>query len=208
MKTLINITVMALVASLTFATVSSPTASASQPKALLVGPGHGPSPSFSLPKFGFNSFNIHGYGERVTFVQWGGLAAQMGLEPGDTVLSMNGFPMHYHGAWNDALYQAMLSGGWVQLTIRDVRTGQLAYRQLFVGSGGIGPITPKYHVAGYGPTTSHIVVGPGYGNPGYGNPGYNGGVYPVGPVTSKKMVGPQNPHMAKSIKQIVKMFED
>jgi hypothetical protein len=201
MKTLaINLT-LAVAASLTLVNVSTPNASASEPKALLINPGHdhSHSPSFYLPKFGFNSFNIGGYGERVTHVQWGGLASQLGLESGDTILKMNGFPLHYHGGWNDALYQAMQNGGWVQLTIRDVRTGWIVTRQAFVG-GGAGPVTPKYHVTSYGPTTSHIVVG---------NPGYPG--YPVGPVTTKKMVHPpknNGNNLGNAIQQIVKLIED
>ena len=200
MKSLaLNLT-LALVAALTFVNVSTPVASASEPKALLLNPGHGHSPSFYLPKFGFNSFNIGGYGERVTYVQWGGLASQLGLESGDTVLSMNGFPLNYHGAWNDALYQALQTGGLVQLTIRDVRTGWIVNRQIFVG-GGIGPVTPKYHVTGYGPTTSHIVID---------NGGFNNG-YPVGPVTTKKMVNPPKKNfnnLGNTVQQVVKLIED
>lgn len=199
MSSLMHKSITATLAALTLITIiaAAPVASATGPKALLVSPS--PGPSIYLPKFGFSSFNIHGYGERVTNVQWGGLASQMGLEPGDTVVSMNGFPLHYHGAWNDALLQVMQSGGWVQLTIRDVRTGWLVNRQLYVGNGGIGPVTPKVQVTNYGPTTPHIVVG---------NGGYNNG-YPVGPVTTKKMVGPQkNQNNAnQQIKQIVKLFD-
>jgi hypothetical protein len=181
MKSLaLNLT-LALVASMTLVTLSAPAATASEPQALLLNPN--PTPSFYLPKFGFNSFNIAGYGERVTYVQWGGLAAQMGLENGDTILRLNGFPLQYHGSWNDALYQAMLNGGWVELTIRDVRTGWIATRQIFVG-GGYGPVTPKYQVTSYGPVTSHIVVGPGHHH------------HPVGPITPKK------------IQQVVKLFKD
>lgn len=183
MKSLaLNLTLAAM-ASLSLVNVSAPVANASEPQALLVNPGLTPNPSFYLPKFGFNSFNIGGYGERVTYVQWGGLAAQMGLESGDTILRLNGFPLQYHGSWNDALYQAMLNGGWVELTIRDVRTGWIATRQIFVG-GSYGPVTPKYHVTSYGPVTSHVVVGPGHHH------------HPVGPITPKK------------IQQVVKLFKD
>jgi len=186
MKTLINITAMALVASLTLATVSAPTANAQQPQAMMINPGPGPfpGPAFALPKFGFNSFNIAGYGERVTYVQWGGLASQLGLEPGDTILRLNNFVLGYHGSWNDALYQAMLNGGWVQLTIRDVRTGWLVHRQVYLGNGGGGPITPHYQVTNYGPVTAKSVVGP--------HPHHHG----------------NSQNVAKSIKQIVELFKD
>jgi hypothetical protein len=191
MSKLMKNTILAVAASLALVAASTPVTHASQPKALLINPT--PDPGCYLPKFGFNSFNIGGVGERVTYVQWGGLAAQMGLEPGDLILSVNGFPLSYHGSWNDALLSAMQNGGLVQLTIRDVRTGWLANRQLFLGNGGgYGPITPKYQVTQYGPTTQHIIVG-------------NGG--PVGPVTTKKMVGPQN-NKNVSINDIVKLFKN
>jgi hypothetical protein len=197
MKTFITSTIMALAATLTIIALTASTASADQPKAVLLDP----NPGFGgyLPRFGFNSFNISGYGDRVTYVQWGGLAAQMGLEPGDVVMSMNGFPLHYHGAWNDALNQAMMNGGLVQLTIRDVRTGWLTTRQLYLGGGFPGtpkhqsPITPKYQVTGYGPTTSHIVVG---------------GSYPAGPITTKKKVGPYYGNNHLSISDVIKMHKD
>jgi hypothetical protein len=165
---------LALLASLSLVAVSSVTVSsavASHPQALLVAPD---PYCHDLPRFGFSSFNIYGVGERVTSVRWGGIAAQMGLESGDLILSMNGFPLSYHGSWNDALRNAMNNGGWVQLTIRDVRTGFIATRETFVGSPGYGPITPYSHVTTYhGPTTSHIVVGGGN---------------PVGPITMKKLI--------------------
>lgn len=115
--------------------------SASEPKALLVAP-----PSHNLPKFGFSSHNIYGVGERVTSVKWGGIAHRLGLEPGDLILALNNQPLYYHGAWNHALGNAMFEGGWVELTIRDVRTGSIAYRQAFVG---YGPVTPKSHITKY-----------------------------------------------------------
>ena len=109
MSTFARKIVFALLPSLVIAAALSATSSASQPNALLVASQN----DYYLPKFGFSSFNINGYGERVTYVQWGGLAAQLGLEPGDTILSMNGFRLNYHGSWNDALYSAMSSGGQV-----------------------------------------------------------------------------------------------
>jgi hypothetical protein len=142
-------------------------------KLMLVGPGVDPGfvPQPYLPKFGFASFSINGVGERVTFVRWGGLASQFGLEPGDIILSMNGYPLTYHGSWNDALYNAMSNSGWVQLKIRDVRTGFIAQRQLFVGGGG-GPIVHHYNSGGNinhfgtpdGPPTLKSTV-PKNGNP-------------------------------------------
>jgi hypothetical protein len=74
----------------------------------------------------------------------------------------------------------MQSGGVVNLTIIDVRTGLLAYRQAYVG--GIGPITPHYYGPGYGPVTAKSVVGP------------------------HPHAGQHN--VAKTIKHVVKMFND
>jgi len=150
---------------------------------LLLSPGLDPGfmPQPYLPKFGFSSFNINGIGERVTYVRWGGLASQFGLEPGDLVLSMNGHRLNYHGSWNDALLDAMVHhDGLVRLKIRDVRTGFIAQRQMFVGDGGgIGPITPHFH---------------------------NG--QPTGPITLKSQFGPQNgkPN-SKLNKKIAQLFD-
>jgi hypothetical protein len=203
MKRLALTTVLALAAMMTLTSVMTPAASAGEPKALLFNPnpGYNPSPSVYLPKFGFNSFNVGGYGERVTNVQWGGLAAQLGLESGDTILSLNGFGLTYHGAWNDALYQAMSSGGFVQLQIRDVRTGWVITRSANLG-GGYGPVTSQYHVTSYGPTsygptTSHIVIDNGY--------------TPVGPITTKKMVNPPKKNvnnLGNAVQQVVKLIEN
>jgi hypothetical protein len=134
--------IFALVASLTLITVS--TASADNPKSLYMQPTLVPGQGcYELPKFGFSSFNINGYGERLTSVRWGGLAQQMGLESGDVILRLNGYPLSYHGSWNDALQQAMGQGGYVRLTVRDVRTGSIRHRETYVG--GYGPVTPHFN---------------------------------------------------------------
>lgn len=132
-----------------------------------------------LPKFGFQSFNISGIGERVTYVRCHGIAAQLGLEAGDTILSLNGFPLTYHGAWNQALQNAMYQGGAVQLAIRDVNTGYIVYRTTYLGgTPGVGPITPK--VAHHGTITTYNQTQPGL---------------PVGvpgPITQKSVQGGNN----------------
>jgi hypothetical protein len=152
MSTIARKTVLALSASLTLITISTAsisTATASSPQALLLNPG---SNCYDLPRFGFSSFSINGFGERVTSVRWGGIAQRMGLESGDIILSLNGYPLTYHGSWNDALREAVYNGGYVQLTVRDVRTGFIATRETYVaGSGPIvhynsnynGPVTYK-----------------------------------------------------------------
>jgi hypothetical protein len=173
--------VLALLASLTLTSVS--TASASQPQALLLNPGQGPG-CFDLPRFGFSSFNISGFGERVTGVRWGGIASRMGLESGDIILSLNGFPLSYHGSWNDALREAVDNGGFVQLTVRDVRTGMIATRETYVGGIGHGPVVSHSH--------SHVTGYPG-------------------PITTKKKTMPGNPNgnvgTVQQIQNLVEMFD-
>jgi hypothetical protein len=165
MTTTSRTTVFALLASLTLVTIS--TASAGHPKALLLNPGYDSGSScYELPKFGFSSFSVNGFGERVTSVRWGGIAQQMGLESGDVILSLNGYPLTYHGSWNDALREAVYNnGGFVKLRVRDVRTGFIAFRQTYVGDsyGPVaynnynGPVTyksktipshPQHHMSG------------------------------------------------------------
>ena len=165
-------------------------AAASHPQALLIAP----EPDYCLPEFGFSSFNIAGVGERVTYVRWGGLASRLGMEPGDMILSLNGFRLTYHGAWNDALQYAVANGGWVQLTIRDVRTGRLAYRDTFVGgSHVVGPITHKLHVGGHHGPVAHYKHHAGH---------------PVGPITPKSKVGNHHQHdLNQTIKKIAKLFD-
>jgi hypothetical protein len=195
MTTFFRSTVLALMASVGLVSFGVATSVASQPNALLLSPQN----DCYVPKFGFSSFNIAGFGERVTYVRWGGLAAQFGLEPGDTILSLNGFPLTYHGSWSDALHRAMHRGGVVRLRIRDVRTGAIAHRQMYVGDG-VGPITPKYHTAGtVGPTTHY----------GHHHDHDHNFDYPYGPITQKSKVGPGHNHGANlKLKQISKLFED
>jgi len=169
-----------LIAGLTVATFTT-SSTAAEPKALMLNPGNGgfvPQPH--LPKFGFSSVNIGGIGERVTNVRWGGLASQLGLEPGDLILSMNGFKLSYYGSWNDALHNAVYhNGGWVRLRIRDVRTGHVVQRQLFAGDD-----VAHYH---------------GDGHPHFG--------VPSGPPTLKSSTGPKNENPAPKLKkQIVKLL--
>jgi hypothetical protein len=190
MTTITRKSVFTLSTSLAIVALVALSAGAAQPKALLLVP----EPDHCLPEFGFSSFNIAGVGERVTFVRWGGLASQLGLEPGDMLLSLNGYRLNYHGAWNDALHYAVANGGWVQLTIRDVRTGRLAYRQTSVGDGHVvGPITPKIHVGGYHPSVVH--------HPHHGS-------YPVGPITAKSHAGNRHRNdFDHTIKTIAKLFD-
>ena len=105
MSTFTRKTVLALLASLTLVTISTASAAPAAEVAFESESWH--TADYDLPKFGFSSFNIHGFGERVTSVRWGGIAQRMGLESGDTILSLNGYPLTYHGSWNDALREAV-----------------------------------------------------------------------------------------------------
>jgi hypothetical protein len=127
-------TIVTALCGLAFSTLLSASVVAA-PKALLVAPGE----PYGLPKFGFSSSTIEGYGERVLSVRPYGRAARLGLERGDIILTLNGYPLTYRGAWNNALADAVADGGFVQLRIRDVRTGRVVRRELFLGSGN-GPV--------------------------------------------------------------------
>jgi len=130
----------------TFVTVANAASSR-----LLIAPGE----PYGLPKFGFSSSNI-GFGEQVVFVRPGSRAARIGLEPGDVILSLNGYRLSYTGSWTDALSRAVSSGGLVQLRVRDVRTGLVHVRSTYVNSGG-GPVIPYYR-AGISLTPQPYVV--------------------------------------------------
>jgi hypothetical protein len=128
---------LALSAVVSPATAASPAVTA-QP--YLVSPGD----QYGLPKFGFSSATIYGYGERIVFVRPGSRASFLGLEPGDVLLSMNGMPLTYTGSWSDALSHAVYhDGGYIRLRIRDVRTGHIFVRETFVNWGG-GPVEHYY----------------------------------------------------------------
>jgi hypothetical protein len=165
MNTITRKSALLVLASLSLVSLAALPAAA-QNKLLLVAPDSDPGfvPDFELPKFGFSSFNIGGVGERVTYVRWGGLASQLGLEPGDTILRMNDVRLTYPGSWNDALRHAIFEhDGWVTLRIRDWRTGLIANRQVFVG-GGYGPVVHHYSTGGVSNYSSnvhhHLNVGP------------------------------------------------
>jgi hypothetical protein len=196
MTTSVSKTVLALLPSLVIVAVLSSSSSASHPSALIVAPHD----DYYLPKFGFSSFNINGYGERVTHVRWGGLAAQLGLEPGDTILRVNDYRLDYHGSWNDALQHAMSQhGGLVRLRIRDVHTGHVVSRQVHLG-GIVPPITPKYYT---GNGNVHVIHHDHHDH--HHHDDFHG---PVGPITQKSKFGPQpNQNLNKKIKEIAKMFD-
>jgi membrane-associated protease RseP (regulator of RpoE activity) len=140
----------------------APAAAAGPPNTYLFAPGE----PYGLPKFGFSSSTIYGYGERIVHVRYGSRAASLGLEPGDVILSLNGYKLTYPGSWNDALSNALYNNNYIRLRIRDVRTGNIFVRETFVNYGGNGPVEHFYktnnHVGPFGPKPHFDVhpVGP------------------------------------------------
>jgi hypothetical protein len=137
------------------ATIAS-TASADPPKPkLMIAPGFAPGEPYGLPKFGFASSTIPGFGERVVDVRYGGRAFHLGLEPGDVILSLNGYKLTYPGSWNDALRNALFDdGGYIRLKVRDVRSGMVVFRETYVDYGG-GPVVHHYKANNHGPHHDH-----------------------------------------------------
>jgi hypothetical protein len=129
----------------------TPTIAAGPNNRLLIAPGE----PYGLPKFGFSSSTIYGYGEQIVSVRPFGRAASLGLEPGDVLLSLNGYRLTYPGSWNDALSRALYDGnGYVRLTVRDVRTGSIRVRTTYVNYGG-GPVE---HFRTTGVVTPHVEI--------------------------------------------------
>jgi membrane-associated protease RseP (regulator of RpoE activity) len=124
-----------LIIGLSLSAFVTPAVAAGPVNKLLIAPGE----PYGLPKFGFSSSTINGFGQRIESVRPGGRAARLGLEPGDVILSLNGYRLTYSGSWNDALSQALYDGGYVQLRVRDVRTGLIRVRETRIDFGG-GPI--------------------------------------------------------------------
>ena len=91
---------------------------------------------------------IYGYGERIVDVRFGSRAAHLGLEPGDVLLSLNGYKLTYPGSWNDALSQALYNNNYIRLKIRDVRTGNIYFRETFVDYNN-GPVEHYYKSNNY-----------------------------------------------------------
>lgn len=85
-------------------------------------PGFMPAPMpapATVPLLGFMGADVN-WGVRVESVGYGSIARQIGLEPGDVIVGLNGMPVRCMHDYHRALAQ---SGGVVALEIRDVRTG-------------------------------------------------------------------------------------
>src|SRR5262245_31352958 len=105
-----SLTVALVLIGLGLSAFSLPAIAAGPANSLLIAPGE----PYGLPKFGFSSSTIYGYGEQIVYVGFGSRAARLGLEPGDVLLSLNGYGLTYPGSWNDALSRAMYDGGYVR----------------------------------------------------------------------------------------------
>jgi len=150
-----------------FTTVAVGDAWGAGPRTRLV-PTPGIAPVPGLPLVGYHYRVVPGYGFRVTGVMAGTPAAAIGLEPGDVVLSLNGYRLTQMGADVPARADAARHGGWARLRIQDVRTGRIAHRSvnLFHPHGHVGPIGPigPIHPGPIGPIhPGPIMPGPGMG---------------------------------------------
>jgi len=89
-----------------------------------------------VPKLGFASYFVPGCGERVTYVRRHTEAYRIGLERGDTIVSVNGRRLTCADSWDRYLCDAYRHGGYVRLAIRDVHSGRLCYREIHFGGRG------------------------------------------------------------------------
>ena len=155
MKTATHKTVTTLLTSLTLAAIIATSAAGRGP---LSGARRSQRPAW-FAALRFLQLEHRRLWRALVFVRYGGRASQLGLEPGDIILSLNGMPLTYRGSWNDALSHAVFhDGGLVRLRVRDVRTGHVVRREIFVGGHGDGPVE-HYNVGG-GPVVHHNVAKP------------------------------------------------
>lgn len=93
-----------------------------------------------IPRLGFYGHFEWGHGMVVDSVPWGTPAKRIGLEIGDTIVAINGRWLRSQNDYYRALQQ---SGGYVQVTVQDVRSGRLINRVATIDSDGYysrGPV--------------------------------------------------------------------
>lgn len=128
-------------------------------RSLRVAPRHivvtAPQTVHAIPFLGFDSY-FDGSGEVVTSVQYGSRAWNIGLESGDKVLTVNDVPLRYQGHGLQLL-QGAAYDGCVRLSIRDWRTGLVAYRTIDLGSSTIAPASSRMLIRPTGRATHRIL---------------------------------------------------
>lgn len=83
----------------------------------------------SAPRLGFSGHFDNGHGMHVDSVRRGSPAARLGLEPGDTIIAIDGQRIHSLGHYYGLLGR---SGNRVRLHIEDWRTGRVVVRTAFI----------------------------------------------------------------------------
>ncbi len=100
-----------------------------------------PIPNNNMPRpgdatMGVSATMLFGNGLRIDGVFPGGTAAQMGLERGDIIMGVNGTAVRDITQFRDLLNR---SGGSLNLTVRNVRNGQVIPVNGFLNNGSSGP---------------------------------------------------------------------
>jgi S1-C subfamily serine protease len=70
-------------------------------------------------------FNVTDQGIRVTEVRTGSAAKSLGLEPGDTILTVYGHPVTSAEVWN---WLTSVENDYAEMEIRDGRSGEVLTR--------------------------------------------------------------------------------
>ncbi len=100
---------------------------------MYIQPGSGGSNYDPRPRLGFHGHMIHGYGMRVDHAHVGTPASQAGLEGGDVIWRIDGRRILSRFDYDNALRNAaMYQGGWLTLTVRNVRYDMGMSYQKFV----------------------------------------------------------------------------
>lgn len=133
-----SLTLIAAIAGL--ATLASSATAAPPTAQLRLYPGGG-NPQLvqpQIPRLGFYGHCQWNAGMVVDAVPFGSIAKRIGLESGDVIVAVNG---NWLRSQNDYYRALQYSGGYVQLTVQDIRSGRLYTRVAVLdGYGNNGPI--------------------------------------------------------------------
>lgn len=112
---------------------SAQTESGNPKTRMYIAPGGGNPGYGQQPRLGFHGHMIHGYGMRVDHVLVGTPAQQVGLEGGDVIWRIDGRRILSRFDYDNAMRNAALyQGGWLTLTVRNVRYDMGQSYQQFV----------------------------------------------------------------------------